>query len=616
MGEGGERGAVDVPHLGGAVRTGGDDTGPVGAEHRRHHVVVVGEGDERGTVDAPNPGGAVPTGGDDTRPVGAERRRLHVVVVGEGGERGAVDVPHQGGVVPTGGDDPGPVGAEHRRHHAVVVGKGGDGVPSTSQTRAVSSQLAVTIRVPSGLNTADGTSSSWGRVASGVPSTSHTWARAVRAGGDDPRPVGGEHRRYHVVVVGKGGERGAVDVPNLGGVSRLAVTMRVPSGLNTADRTLSSWGRVASGVPSTSQNLGGAVPTGGDDPGPVRAEHRRYHLPSWGRVTSGPVGSQTWAVLSRLAVTMRVPSGLNTADRTSSSWVRVASGVPSTSHICAVLSKLAVTMRVPSGLNTAEPPRRRGEGCRAGCRRRVPNLGGVVPTGGDDTGPVGAEQRRLHAVVVGKGGERGAVDVPNPGGTHRTGGDDTGPVGVEHRRPHAVVVGKGDERGAVDVPHLGGAIPTGGDDAGPVGLNTADSKPLVVGKGGEGGAVDVPYLGGAIPTGGDDTGPVGAEHCRQQVVVVGKGDEGVPSTSQTWAVSSRLAVTIRVPSGLNTADTTSSSWGRVASGVPSTSQTWAASSQLAVTIRVPSGLNTADSTRSACVRVARQGEAATSYKAA
>src|SRR2546421_2109775 len=62
------------------------------------------------------------------------------------------------------------------------------------------------------------------------------------------------------------------------------------------------------------------------------------------------------AVLSTDAVTMRLPSGLNAALKTVSSWPLRGSliGLPvSASHSSAVLSVDAVTMRLPSGLNAA-----------------------------------------------------------------------------------------------------------------------------------------------------------------------------------------------------------------------------------------------------------------------
>ena len=68
--------------------------------------------------------------------------------------------------------------------------------------------------------------------------------------------------------------------------------------------------------------------------------------------------SQTRAVLSQLAVTTRVPSGLNAALHTAALMLRAAaeSGLPvAASQTRAVLSSLAVTTRVPSGLNAALP---------------------------------------------------------------------------------------------------------------------------------------------------------------------------------------------------------------------------------------------------------------------
>ena len=78
-------------------------------------------------------------------------------------------------------------------------------------------------------------------------------------------------------------------------------------------------------------------------------------------MSGSPIGfpvaaSQIRAVLSKDAVTMRLPSGLNAALITASSWPLSGSptGLPlSASQIRAVLSKDAVTMRLPSGLNAA-----------------------------------------------------------------------------------------------------------------------------------------------------------------------------------------------------------------------------------------------------------------------
>jgi hypothetical protein len=68
------------------------------------------------------------------------------------------------------------------------------------------------------------------------------------------------------------------------------------------------------------------------------------------------LASHTRAVLSEEAVTMRNPSGLNTALRTGPLCsLRILSGSPLlASQILAVLSSEAVTTRVPSGLNEAK----------------------------------------------------------------------------------------------------------------------------------------------------------------------------------------------------------------------------------------------------------------------
>src|SRR2546425_360829 len=65
--------------------------------------------------------------------------------------------------------------------------------------------------------------------------------------------------------------------------------------------------------------------------------------------------SQTRAVLSSLAVTTRLPSGLKLALPTAASWrIGSPSGLPvAASHSRAVLSSLAVTMREPPGLKLA-----------------------------------------------------------------------------------------------------------------------------------------------------------------------------------------------------------------------------------------------------------------------
>ena len=87
--------------------------------------------------------------------------------------------------------------------------------------------------------------------------------------------------------------------------------------------------------------------------------------------------SQTRAVLSSDAVTMRLPSGLNAALTTASSWP--LSGAPigwpvAASQIRAVLSSDAVTMRLPSGLNAALDTRPSWplSGRRSACRSPRP----------------------------------------------------------------------------------------------------------------------------------------------------------------------------------------------------------------------------------------------------
>ena len=73
--------------------------------------------------------------------------------------------------------------------------------------------------------------------------------------------------------------------------------------------------------------------------------------------TSAPLfASQTFAVLSQLAVTIREPSGLNDAEVTQPVCpLSVRTSAPLlASQTFAVLSPLAVTIREPSGLNDAE----------------------------------------------------------------------------------------------------------------------------------------------------------------------------------------------------------------------------------------------------------------------
>ena len=95
--------------------------------------------------------------------------------------------------------------------------------------------------------------------------------------------------------------------------------MRVPSGLNAAlTPSFMAFERLADrlagrGVPDPRR----LVPGRGDDALPVGAERRARHWTSW-PLSGSPIGSpvaasQTRAVLSLDAVTMRLPSGLNAA---------------------------------------------------------------------------------------------------------------------------------------------------------------------------------------------------------------------------------------------------------------------------------------------------------------
>ena len=118
--------------------------------------------------------------------------------------------------------------------------------------------------------------------------------------------------------------------------------------------------------------------------------------------------------------------------------------------------------------------------------------------------------------------------------------------------------------------------------------------PLEVGEGLAGVGVPDPRR---LVRGGDDPLAVGAE--RGGVDHVGVplevGEVLPESASQTRAVLSPEAVTIRLPSGLNAAEWTDEvcPW-REARGLPeSASQTRAVLSAEAVTIRLPSGLNAA-----------------------
>ena len=140
--------------------------------------------------------------------------------------------------------------------------------------------------------------------------------------------------------------------------SWLAVTIREPSGLNDADTTQSA-------CPLRVEELGPArrvpdprrpVPTRGDDPRPVGAERRRtrrHRCAPEGEDSAPVVASQTLAVRSQLAVTIRDPSGLNAAEPMPPVCpLRVRTRPPSSRpRPSPFRSTIAVTIRDPSGLN-------------------------------------------------------------------------------------------------------------------------------------------------------------------------------------------------------------------------------------------------------------------------
>ena len=217
------------------------------------------------------------------------------------------------------------------------------------------------MRVPSGLNAAESTASVCPSAQPGAaPAAVPQPRRAVTAGGDDARPVRAERRRTDPTRVPvQDCQRLPARASHSRAVpSQLAVTMRVPSGLNAAELTASVCpSSTASGCPSRVPQPRRAVRTGGDDARPVRAERRRVDPPVCPSSTASgcPSASHSRAVPSSLAVTMRVPSGLNAAELTQPVCPsRTASGCPCPSHSRAVPSALAVTMRVPSALNAAE----------------------------------------------------------------------------------------------------------------------------------------------------------------------------------------------------------------------------------------------------------------------
>ena len=140
------------------------------------------------------------------------------------------------------------------------------------------------------------------------------------------------------------------------------MTTRVPSGLNAADLTEPVWpARVASALPVaashsravlSSDAVTTRVPSGLNAADPDRisvAFQGGERLARWPRPTAARSRSSD-------AVTTRVPSGLNAAELTPAVWPsRVIERLArAASHSRAVRSSDAVTTRVPSGLNAAD----------------------------------------------------------------------------------------------------------------------------------------------------------------------------------------------------------------------------------------------------------------------
>ncbi len=195
---------------------------------------------------------------------------------------------------------------------------------AASQMRAVLSSDAVTMRDPSGLNAAEFTIASWPRRTAIALPVAASQMRAV--------------------------------------LSSDAVTMREPSGLNAAEQTqplvVAQNGDLLGGrgVPDAR----GLVVRRGDDARAVGAERGGMSPNPRGRcrtaICLAVAASQTRAVLSSDAVTMRDPSGLKAAELTNS-LVAAQDGdrLPvAASQMRAVLSSDAVTMRDPSGLKAAD----------------------------------------------------------------------------------------------------------------------------------------------------------------------------------------------------------------------------------------------------------------------
>ena len=253
-------------------------------------------------------------------------------------------VPDDGGLVHRGGDDPLTVRAERRDTSEVPCVRRACG-PSARWPRPrrwrSRPHEAVTMLPPSGLNAArhhrGPVCPARAELLPGgrVPDD----GGAVRRGSDDPPAVRAERRRHHSGrVPGEGAELlPGGRVPDDGGLVPRRGDDAPPSGLNAA----------------ASQ-------------GPCARRAMRSFCPV--------AASQTMAVLSSEAVTIRRPSGLNAADHTgfvcpvSERIFRPVAAF----QTMAVPSPEAVTIRRPSALNAAHDHRFRVSGERCGASARWP----------------------------------------------------------------------------------------------------------------------------------------------------------------------------------------------------------------------------------------------------
>ena len=145
-------------------------------------------------------------------------------------------------------------------------------------------------------------------------------------------------------------------------LSALPVTIREPSGLNDAEltRPVCPLSVRTSAPLLASQTFAVWSSLAGDDPRPVRAERRRM-TQAGVPLEREDLGAASWRPrpspsCRNSPVTTRDPSGLNDAEWTRSVCpLSVRTSAPLlASQTFAVLSQLAVTIREPSGLNDAE----------------------------------------------------------------------------------------------------------------------------------------------------------------------------------------------------------------------------------------------------------------------